>query len=404
MSQESLMQTTFKMRDQDGNFTELPFHANEYQKAADAKLSLSQYLSQKYGAGTDEGKYGPVISQMMGSAGMYLGNDRATGLRSPSMKEIVSDGIQLSNLIRNDGTDRNTVAGRLLFPEIILRTMEANLTENHDDFIGGWNSMIAISETINGPIFDQPLINSSASENVRSNPISQLSMPNRMLSITTSNIPRRIATRSIGVQISDEAQAATSLQLVNLAVAAQSRGERVAMIEEDIDAILNGDLDRSTEGALPTFTAQSLDAAIVAAGTMTHLAYIKYLRSKYRVRSIDWVICDLATAIALEGRSGKPVASTNYNPNGSNLAVDLTIDNLAVRSPRILLVDDGVVPANTVVGIDSRYALRRVTNVSASYNAIEEFVLRRGTGFRIDYGEVTHRLYDQAFDVMTLTV
>lgn len=404
MSQESLMQTTFKMRDKDGNFVDVPFHAKEYQEAADRKLTLSQHLSQKYGHGTDEGKYGPVISQMMGSAGMFLGSDKHTGLRSPSMKDIVTDGIQLSNLVRNDGSDRNSVAGRLLFPEIIMRTMEAELTENNDDFIGGWNSMIAMTETINGPIFDQPVINSSASENSRSNPISQLAMPDRMLSITTANTPRRITTRSIGVQISAEAQAATSLQLVNLAVAAQSRGERVAMIEEDIDAILNGDLDRGADPALPTFTAKSLDNSITNAGTITHLAYLKYLRSKYRVRTIDWVVCDLLTAIALEGRTGKPVSSTNFNPNGSNLAVDMTIDNLSVRAPRVLIVDDGVIPANTVLGLDSRYALRRVINVSASWNAIEEFVLRRGTGFRIDYGEVTHRLYDQAFDVMTLTV
>lgn len=401
--QESLMQTKFKMRDTAGNLVEVPFHAAEYQEAANKKLNLTQYLSQKYGNGTDEGKYGPVISQFMASAGMFLGSDLATGLRSPTMAEIVSDGIQLSNVVRNDGNDRNSVAGRLLFPEIIMRTMEANLRENNDDFIGGWNSMIAMTETINGPIFDQPMIDTRAAEGSRANPISQLAMPDVMLSITTSNVPRRITTRSIGVQISAEAQAATSLQLVNLAVAAQSRGERVALIEEDIDAILNGDPDRGSDAALSSQTAQSLDATITGAGVMTHKAWIKYLRQQYRIRAINWVICDLATAMAIEARTGKPVASTNFNGQGSNLAVDMTIDNLAINAPRVLLVDDGVVPANTLVGLDSRYAMRKVINVSAQYSAVEEFVLRRGSGFRIDYGEVTHRLYDPAFSVLTLT-
>jgi len=401
--QESLMMTKFKMRDLNGNLVEVPFHASEYQKAADAKLSLTQYLSQKYGHETDEGKFGPVVSQFMASANMFLGSDHATGLRSPSMKEIVNDGIQMSNVIRNDGSDRNSVAGRLLFPEIIMRTMEANLIGNYDDFIGGWNGMIAMTESINGPIFDQPLIHTQAAEANRANPISQLSMPDVMMSITTSNVPRRVLTRSIGVQISEEAQAATSLQLVNLAVAAQSRGERVALIEEDIAAILNGDVDRSAEGALPTFKANTLDASIIAAGKMTHLAWIKYLRTNYRLRNIDRVVCDLATAIAIEGRSGKPTRDTVYSP-GSNIGVDMTIDNLAINAPRVLIVDDGVVPANTVMGLDSRYALRRVINVNAQYSAVQEFILRRGSGFRIDYGEVTHRLYDPAFSVMTLTL
>lgn len=402
--QESLMMTKFKMRDQEGNLTEVPFHASEYQTAADAKLTLSQYLSQKYGGGTDEGKYGPVVSQFMASANMFLGSDMATGLRSPSMKEIVNDGIQMSNVIRNDGSDRNSVAGRLLFPEIVMRTMEANLSSNYDDFIGGWNGLIAMTESINGPIFDQPLINTQAARDSRANPISQLAMPDQMMSITTSNVPRRILTRSIGVQISEEAQAATSLQLVNLAVTAQSRGERVALIEEDIAAILNGDTDRSAaDTALATFKANTLDSSIVAAGNMTHKAWIKYLRANYRLRNIDAIVCDLATALAIEGRSGKPTRDTVYAP-GSNFGVDLTIDNLAAKAPRVLIVDDGVIPANTVMGLDTRYGLRRVINVNAQYSAVQEFILRRGTGFRIDYGEVTHRLYDPAFSVMTLTV
>ncbi len=401
--QESLMMTKFKMRDPSGNLVEVPFHANEYQLASDAKLNLSQYLSQKYGNGTDEGKFGPVISQFMSSANMFLGSDMATGLRSPSMKEIVNDGIQMSNVVRNDGSDRNSVAGRLLFPEIIMRTMEANLIGNYDDFIGGWGSMIAMTESINGPIFDQPVVNTQAARDSRANPISQLAMPDVMMSITTSNVPRRILTRSIGVQISEEAQAATSLQLVNLAVTAQSRGERVALIEEDINAILNGDTDRSvSDTALTTFKANTLDSTIAAAGVITHKAWIKYLRTNYRLRNIDAVICDLATALAIEGRSGKPTRDTVYAP-GSNFGVDLTIDNLAAKAPRVLIVDDGVVPANTVMGLDTRYGLRRVINVNAQYSAVQEFILRRGTGFRIDYGEVTHRLYDPAFSVMTLT-
>ena len=48
--------------------------------------------------------------------------------------------------------------------------------------------------------------------------------------------------------------------------------------------------------------------------------------------------------------------------------------------------------------------LRRVINIAAAYSAIEQFVLRRATAFRVDYGEITHTLYPDAFKVMTLTV
>ena len=396
-------QSKFKIRDRNGNHTDIDFHVSEYEQAAKHGMNLSQYLSQKYAGATDEQKYGPVISQMMQAARMFLGNDRLSGLRSPTMREIMTDGIQISNLIRPDGSERNTPAGRLLFPEIIMRTMESNLMENYDDFIGGWTNAIAITDTINGSTFDQPLINTTGAEASRAAPIGQLSLPNQMIGITTSNMARKIATRSIGVQISDEAAASTTLQLVNVVMAAQSRGERIAMIEEDIDAVLNGDTDRSTEAALSAVTAETLDSTLSANGTLSHLAWIKYLRRNYRKRMIDTVICDLAAALAITGRSGKPNYTNVYQAPSDGTGVDANVENLNIRSPKIIVVDDGVVAANTVLGFDSRYALRRVINISAQYSAIEEFVMRRGTGFRVDYGEITHRLWDDAFEVLSLT-
>ena len=64
-------------------------------------------------------------------------------------------------------------------------------------------------------------------------------------------------------------------------------------------------------------------------------------------------------------------------------------------------VNAGVVAAGTVVGLDTRYGIRRVINVNADYSAIEEYVMRKGSGLRVDYGETAHKLYTDAFSVMT---
>jgi len=53
--------------------------------------------------------------------------------------------------------------------------------------------------------------------------------------------------------------------------------------------------------------------------------------------------------------------------------------------------------------LDSRYAIRRVINVSASYQAIEQYVMRRATSFRVDYGFIMHKLFSDAWQAMTLT-
>ena len=64
--------------------------------------------------------------------------------------------------------------------------------------------------------------------------------------------------------------------------------------------------------------------------------------------------------------------------------------------------DQDTFGANIFVGLDPRYAIQRFVNVSASYDAIETYVMRRATSFRVDYGEMASRLYDEAWSVLSL--
>ena len=76
--------------------------------------------------------------------------------------------------------------------------------------------------------------------------------------------------------------------------------------------------------------------------------------------------------------------------------------NLGITQPRIVPVDADVFGAAHLVGLDPRYAIQRFVNVSASYDAIEEYVMRKATGFRVDFGEMSTRLYDEAWSVVSL--
>jgi len=400
----SANETKFRIKAADGKGNiEVPFHINMYQKAQLAGMSLTQYLSQQYGGKTDERTYGPVLSQMMADSGMYLGTDLQLGLRSPTLAQIASEGISMSSIVRNDGSERNTPAGRLLFPEILMRTMEATLRDDNGDVIRFWNDMIAITETINGPNFDQPVVNIPTTVG-RSRPIGQLARPNRMLSLTTSNVSRKIATRAIGLQISDEAKSATTLQLVNIILAAQAREERIGMVNEDIGAIVNGDTDRG-ESSLSSLSrviaATSLDSAATTPALFSHKAWLKYLRRDYRKMRITHIMADMDTAMAIEKRTGKPTRDTVITKENSNFSTDMNVDNLSIQAPSVFLLDDGIIAAGLMVGLDRNVALRRVINISAQYSAIEQFAMLKGSAMRLDYGEVTHKLYNDAFLAMT---
>ena len=44
-----------------------------------------------------------------------------------------------------------------------------------------------------------------------------------------------------------------------------------------------------------------------------------------------------------------------------------------------------------------------MTSTNASYEAQEDFVMRRGSAMRFDYGSLTRRLFSDAFEVLTYT-
>lgn len=385
----------------DGSRQEVKLDVTAYKAAADAGLSLSQWLEQTYPA---DSAYGSTFSQFMQSAGMYVNNDPLTGLQAPSLKAVLDGGasIMAGPLTRNDGSQRNTVSGRLLFPEVILELMAAALTDSHDDFLGGYNNMIAINTNVTSSRVDQPTIDVTAPEDSRSQGIAQLAEPSQMVSITLSEKSFAIPTKSIGLMVSDQALQATTLDLVGLTMTAQARGERVHMVEEQLGAMISGDADWG-ETALPSFTAQSLDAGVTQAGDISQSAWIHYLRDNYRKLTIDAIMCDIDTALAIENRANKPTVNTD-DPNSARIDALFSIENLALPRPRVLLLDTAFIGANTIVGIDSRYAIRRTVNVAAAYEAIEQYVMRRATAFRIDYGEMSKKLYPEAWQMMTLTV
>ena len=390
----------FSHVDLQGNRQEVDLDVTAYKKAGEINMSLTQYLEHAYPSSPDQGT---TMSQFLQSSGMYLRGDKKTGLMPPTMKEVF-DGVKLDAIVRPDGNNSGSISQRLLFPEVIMQVIQSSLTEDNTDFLSAYSNMIAQEQTVTSARIDQPVIDVTAPETSRAQPITQLTEPASMISITVSDKSYRIPTKSIGLTISDEAMEATTLDLVALTMTAQSRGERIDMVEGQLSDMISGSVDLG-ESALSsaTFKASYDPAGITSAGQMTQKAWIKFLREDYKKMNMDYLIMDIDTALAIEGRANKPT-SNNDDPQSPRMDSVFTIENLAINPPKVLLVDTAILGANTVVGIDSRFAIRRVININAAYQAIESYVMRRATSFRVDYGEISHRLYTDGWKKRTLTV
>ena len=390
----------FALQNYDGQTVEALIGLDDYEKAAKMQVSLGSYLAAKY-PNTPE----PFV-QMCAQSGLFMKANPNQGITTSTLNALFSEGpmtladINASAMTRDDGSNR-AIGARLLFPELILQVIASELDTDDADVINGFLGMLATTLSVNTPRIDEPIINSKAPEGSRSQPISQLTEPDLMVSITTSERTRKVPTKSIGLLISDEAANTVNLPLVSIIVQRQARGERIHNIYQAISGIIAGNVD-SQDPALVAVDASDFDPAATAPADFTQAAYVKWLWADHTKRSINSIISDLDGALAIESRVNKPTVFTD-NPTSPRINSETTFENIVLPSPRGIVVPTAVMGgADRVLGFDRRFGIRRVVNTAASYAAIQEFVMKRGTGYRFDYGEAYHKLFGDAFSLLQM--
>lgn len=302
-------------------------------------------------------------------------------------------------------TQDGSVTGRLVTQAFLMDAIESGLRSNDYGIQGLFNSKAAVSDAINGTKFERPILDFRRPEAGRSKAIAQLSEPTSMLLLTTSMKSYNIAGTSIGIEYSDQAAANVTLPIVTLSMQRQAETEAMERIEEQLLNFYNGDtdLDMSPLSAVPgaVINAKTYDAALTI-GKISQLAWVRWLFNGSRKRRIDTVITDLAGALAIENRSGRPTVSGD---NATSKRID-TLDTVVNPSwpdrVDVIISQDPNWTPNLIVGFDSRYAYHLVTSTSMSYSAMEEFAIRRSTKLRIDSGSIAYRLYDDAWTALTL--
>ena len=349
---------------------------------------------------TDAEKHGDAFSQLCASEGIVLVPNKKYGIR-PQRLNAVLEGrtvLEAGAVVRQP----NNQARVLLMPAIGA-LIEDKLVSDLDMNANAFDAMIALDETIADEWLLWPEINYAAPEAARSQVISQLAKPAAMLSVTTAEKSVRIPTWSLGVEWSEQVTKYVNLDLIVLAIARQVATERNARANENLVGILAGDPDvgqASLASLGKSVTALSLDAAATAG--ITQLSWISWLYANSKKRRITHLVTDIAGAMAIENRTGRPTVVQD-NPGSKRIDSVVTVSNptWAPELP-IFIVDPSVGwTAKTILGIDARSALHRVTSTNASYQAQEDFVLRRGSALRYDFGQVTRRLFLDAFDVLT---
>lgn len=370
-----------------------------YKDAANANQSLPQYLATKYP--TNAAKDGSAFEQLLEQSGVFIKGNKEFGLRPSTLEDVLAP--KEASTITRDGVPTS----RWLFPAVMLQVIEDKLQRNYDVNPAGLTALVAIDEAIQGERWERPVLNFSKPEGARSAMVAQLGLPNSMLTITSSDKSQKIPSWGIGLEISEQAQKSTTMDLVGMAIARQAQVEGNERANASILSLLNGDIDHGTV-ALSTIAgkvnkALVYDATIVAAGTLTLKAWMKWLTLNSTYRTITHVVTDFDTAMVLD----KLLNGTNTSTNGPTPTIVSKVSVMNTNWPsnvQIFVSNDPSWPANTIMGLDSTAAVHRVTSLTANYSAIEQFTMKRSTMMRIDRGDMVYRLFDEAFEVLTLTL
>ena len=312
--------------------------------------------------------------------------------RGPSGAEAATVG--------NDGS----VTGRLVLQAVLFEAVENHMRDDLSGYPRMLQSNAALVRSIDGTRWETPILDYKRPENAKPQPVAQLSEPVSFLTLTTSSRSNAILGDAIGIEFSDQVANDVTIDVVALSMkrALEVSMNNLAMYQ--IMTLLNGDVDYGMQPLVNVIPGGATQASVLdpaaGGGKLTQAAWVKFLWSGNLHRTITTVVTDLAGAMAIENRLGRPTVDNDF---GTSKRID-TVDNII--NPRwpdkvdVIITQDPSWPANTIVAFDKKYAYNYITSAQLDYKATESFAIRRSTKMRIDTGSMVERFAFDAWAVL----
>lgn len=373
-------------------------------KPREAGLSPTAYINRTFADANL--KVGTAMEQFRSSLGIYAQGNKDFGFTDLTLGQIEA------NLNVSKGTGTMGTESRAFVVQTILDATESKMLKDMTSDTSAFDGMVGMSMSIATEVFEQPVIDYTKTEAGKSQRMAQNAPPPLLISFSTSDVVRKLPVWNMGMQWSDQALRATTLDFVTMSVARYLMIERDERVNTYLSEVFlgGGDLNKTT---VATVASSTLDSTSTG-GVLTHKAWVKFLARNRKYRKITHVACTVGTYLQIEGRTGRP-GTVNYDPRmagaiaGGQNAMPINVS--FGEDVKVFLVDDaadgGPIPEGQVWALDARSALTRVTNTGASYSAMEEYAMKRSSMMRFDWSEGIFRTYGDVdlkpFDRLVIT-
>ena len=399
----------FKFVDAAGHTQEVTISAEElFQGSKAAKLTPAAYVNRKFKDA--DLTLGTAFRQMQASIGICSpGKENPFGMRPTSMAELLSGDFQAANTQQNSAP--YGTASRAFTIISVIDAIESAVAKDRTTDADTFYGMVGTELSVSSGVFEQPVVDYATvngPEAAKAQRVAQGANPPSMAFFKTSDKIRRIGSWTVGMEWTDQALKATTLDYVTMTMGRFLQVERDERAYRYISDLFNGNADMIV-GAVAPVTSTSLDAAATG-GVLTHKAWVKFLARNRKYRKITHAIMDLDTYLKVEGRTGRP-GSNAYDPRLATIDPQGVMMNVGFGNDvRIFLVESaaegGPVPANTIYAVDARAAITLVRDSSAAYSAVEEYAMKRTAAMRMDWSEEVFRTFGDSdlklFDALTI--
>lgn len=336
--------------------------------------------------------------QLLAQNGFFRVNDPRNNVMSANIRNIL-EGHSMSAAATSPGSNG---ISRFLAPAALLAGVQNDIYEDRSGVLGQFRQLVGTFQNVNGNRYERPVFNYDSARNSRSKPIAQLAEPTNIGLLTVGETTGTIPVFSSGLEVSDQAMNYFTFAEVQKCMSLMATEDMADRADDWLLSMLNGDSDHGM-AALTGVKANTFDSSISANGVLTQKAFMKWIAAHSKRAPLTHLVTDMDTALAIQGRTGKPNVQGD-NPTSNRIdTIETVMNEMWPTELPIFIVTDPNWPANTIMGISKPSAIIMYESATANYNSVEQFVTRRSTKFRVDFGAVATRFFDRGFHVLSLT-
>jgi len=363
-----------------------------YSEAADAKMSLSQYLERVNPS--QPGDKLDAFERQLQRFGIVVKSNPELGIYASTIEQFLKASEAYAD---NQPLQTGVPASTILFPEFISRVARMALLKDQDYDV---NMLLATTRTINSSTYKELWIDTTPGQSDQPDGtkyemgrVGEFGTFPRV-QITWEESAKSVYKRGVQIDMSYEFQREASMDILSIVIQRIMLSQSVSLFKKAIDKAFNG---------ATAVESDSLDAAATG-NVITYEAWLKWTGS-FAPYAPDTYYMSLDTAlkvILMEKPNVDPVAMMAALKQGP-VTQEIQVSRGLWKNVTIFPMTDDTIPDDYILTLDREYALERVVQAGTDIQETERIITQQFDSVVISIADEISQIFTDAVFVLHLS-